>query len=101
MACLLFGVILPRRRECANPIVSLESGLGRDETQGCKQCRYSKISRHIIQLMLLAYIIAYLDHVNVGFARLQMPGDLDLVKRLMGFFWKPRPPSSWVLHADE
>ena len=29
---------------------------------------YSRVSRHIIPLLLLAYIVAYLDRVNVGFA---------------------------------
>jgi sugar phosphate permease len=33
---------------------------------------YKKVSRHIIPLMLAAYIDAYLDRVNVGFAKLQM-----------------------------
>jgi D-galactonate transporter len=33
---------------------------------------YLKISRRIVAPLLLAYIIAYLDRVNIGFAKLQM-----------------------------
>jgi sugar phosphate permease len=37
---------------------------------------YAKVTRRIVPLMVLGYIAAYLDRVNVGFAKLQMLGDL-------------------------
>jgi MFS family permease len=37
---------------------------------------YSRIARRIMPLLFIGYIIAYLDRVNVGFAKLQMIGDL-------------------------
>lgn len=45
---------------------------------------YAKVSRHIIPLMLLAYIVAYLDRINVGFAKLQMLGALGFSESIYG-----------------
>ena len=39
---------------------------------------YSKVDRRIIPFLFLCYILAYLDRVNVGFAKLQMAKDLSL-----------------------
>ena len=39
---------------------------------------YNKIAWRIMPIMFLGYIIAYLDRVNVGFAKLQMLGDLQI-----------------------
>ena len=43
-----------------------------------------KISPHIIPLMLFAYVIAYLDRVNIGFAKLQMLKDLGFRETIYG-----------------
>jgi len=39
---------------------------------------YSKVDRRLIPFLFLCYILAYLDRVNVGFAKLQMLQDLSL-----------------------
>jgi len=39
---------------------------------------YGKVDRRIIPFLFLCYILAYLDRVNVGFAKLQMAKDLGL-----------------------
>jgi len=39
---------------------------------------YAKVDRRIIPFLFLCYILAYLDRVNVGFAKLQMAKDLGL-----------------------
>ena len=39
---------------------------------------YSKVDRRLIPFLFLCYILAYLDRVNVGFAKLQMAKDLSL-----------------------
>lgn len=39
---------------------------------------YRKVGWRLIPLLFLCYIVAYLDRVNVGFAKLQMQGDLQL-----------------------
>ncbi len=39
---------------------------------------YARVDRRIIPFLFLCYILAYLDRVNVGFAKLQMAKDLSL-----------------------
>ncbi len=39
---------------------------------------YRKVDRRLIPFLFLCYILAYLDRVNVGFAKLQMAHDLGL-----------------------
>ncbi len=39
---------------------------------------FGKAARHLIPFLFLCYILAYLDRVNVGFAKLQMCSDLGL-----------------------
>jgi MFS family permease len=39
---------------------------------------YAKVDRHLIPFLFLCYVLAYLDRVNIGFAKLQMQGDLAL-----------------------
>jgi D-galactonate transporter len=45
---------------------------------------YAKVSRNILPLLLLGYIAAYLDRVNVGFAKLQMLDDLGFSQTVYG-----------------
>ena len=37
---------------------------------------FSKINWHILPLLLVAYVFAYIDRINVGFAQLQMKQEL-------------------------
>lgn len=39
---------------------------------------YAKVDRRLLPFLFLCYILAYLDRVNVGFAKLQMAKDLGL-----------------------
>ncbi|MCG2586828.1 MFS transporter [Massilia sp. TS11] len=39
---------------------------------------YAKLDRRLLPLLFFCYVAAYLDRVNVGFAKLQMMGDLGL-----------------------
>jgi sugar phosphate permease len=67
---------------------------------------YSKVTRRILPLMLLGYIAAYLDRVNVGFAKLQMLGDLHFSQAVYGFgagifflgYFLFEVPSNMILH---
>jgi len=45
---------------------------------------YRKISLRLMPLLFLAYIVAYLDRVNVGFAKLQMLSALNLTDAIYG-----------------
>ena len=37
---------------------------------------YAKVTWRILPFLLICYLVAYLDRVNVGFAKLQMSADL-------------------------
>ena len=42
---------------------------------------FAKVSRRLIPFLFLCYIVAFLDRVNVGFAKLQMASDLQVQRR--------------------
>ncbi|MGZ5794675.1 MAG: MFS transporter [Croceibacterium sp.] len=46
---------------------------------------YAKIARRILPLLFAGYFLAILDRVNVGFAKLQMAGELHLSDAVYGF----------------
>ena len=53
---------------------------------------YSRIAWRLMPILFIGYIVAYLDRVNVGFAKLQMIGDLKFSESVYGlgagiFFW--------------
>ncbi|MBV9081919.1 MAG: MFS transporter [Acidobacteriaceae bacterium] len=45
---------------------------------------YRRVTRRLIPFLFLCYIFAYLDRVNVGFAKLQMQGDLRMSDAVYG-----------------
>jgi len=67
---------------------------------------YRKVGWRLIPLLFLCYIVAYLDRVNVGFAKLQMQGDLRLSDAVYGLgagiffigYFLFEVPSNVVLH---
>src|SRR5215831_1920374 len=46
---------------------------------------YGTVTRRIMPLLFICYILAYLDRVNVGFAKLQMQQDLGMSESVYGF----------------
>ncbi|WP_454732157.1 MULTISPECIES: MFS transporter [Cupriavidus] len=67
---------------------------------------YRKVMLRILPLLLLCYVVAYLDRVNVGFAKLQMLDDLGMSDTVYAigasvFFWGYflfEMPSNLLLH---
>jgi D-galactonate transporter len=67
---------------------------------------YRKVGWRLIPLLFLCYIVAYLDRVNVGFAKLQMQGDLQFSEAVYGLgagiffigYFLFEVPSNVVLH---
>jgi len=55
-----------------------------EENSVANRCR-RRIMRRLLPYLFLLYIIAYLDRVNVGFAALQMRGDLKFGDDVIGF----------------
>jgi len=46
---------------------------------------YARILRRLLPLLFVGYFFAMVDRVNVGFAKLQMAGDLSLSDQVYGF----------------
>ncbi|WP_454875083.1 MFS transporter [Paraburkholderia xenovorans] len=46
---------------------------------------YRKVTLRIVPLLFLCYILAFMDRVNVGFAKLQMANDLGFSDAVYGF----------------
>jgi D-galactonate transporter len=67
---------------------------------------YTKIAWRIIPIFLVTYIVAYLDRVNVGFAKLQMMNDLKFTESVYGLgagmffigYFVFEIPSNLILH---
>ncbi|MGF6574951.1 MFS family permease [Paraburkholderia sp. GAS333] len=45
---------------------------------------YTKLTRRIVPFLFLAFVVAYIDRVNVSFAKLQMLSDLSLSETVYG-----------------
>ena len=67
---------------------------------------YSKVSWRLIPFLFLCYVFAYLDRVNVGFAKLQMLADLKFSETIYGLgagiffigYFLMEVPSNLALH---
>ena len=67
---------------------------------------YAKVTRRFLIFLGACYLIAYLDRVNVGFAKLHMLGDLNISEAAYGFgagiffigYFLFEVPSNLILH---
>ncbi|UIF86881.1 MFS transporter [Cupriavidus sp. UYPR2.512] len=67
---------------------------------------YRKVSWRLVPFLLLCYVVAYLDRVNVGFAKLQMLNDLQFSETIYGLgagiffigYFLFEVPSNVILH---
>ncbi len=50
-----------------------------------EEATYKKAASRLIPFLFLCYIVAFLDRVNVGFAKLQMASDLQFSDAIYGF----------------
>ena len=65
--------------------VSLTTPAGEGDGLAAETDRtYSKVFWRIVPLLMLCYVVAYLDRVNVGFAKLQMSQDLGFSETVFG-----------------
>ncbi|TDV14523.1 MFS transporter [Paraburkholderia caballeronis] len=73
---------------------------------GFEEATYRKVAWRLIPLLMLCYVVAYLDRVNVGFAKLQMSASLNLSDAVYGFgagiffigYFLFEVPSNVILH---
>ncbi len=67
---------------------------------------YRKVTSRLLPFLMLCYVVAYLDRVNVGFARLQMLSDLGFSETVYGLgagmffigYFTFEVPSNIILH---
>jgi D-galactonate transporter len=58
---------------------------GAGASSAFEEATYRKVAWRLSPLLLICYVVAYLDRVNVGFAKLQMAADLQLSDAVYGF----------------
>jgi MFS family permease len=71
-----------------------------------EEATYRKVTWRLAPFLMLCYVVAYLDRVNVGFAKLQMTTDLGLSDAVYGFgagifflgYFIFEVPSNVILH---
>ncbi len=88
----------------ASPIVG--DVLPQTDSTSFESRTYAKVSRRLIPFLMLCYLGAYLDRVNVGFAKLQMLNDLRFSETVYGMgagifflgYFLFEVPSNLVLH---
>ncbi|GJG93681.1 MFS transporter [Cupriavidus pauculus] len=73
---------------------------------GFEDATYRKVTWRLVPFLLLCYVVAYLDRVNVGFAKLQMLNDLQFSETIYGLgagiffigYFMFEVPSNVILH---
>jgi D-galactonate transporter len=73
---------------------------------GFEDATYRKVTWRLVPFLLLCYVVAYLDRVNVGFAKLQMLNDLQFSETIYGLgagiffigYFLFEVPSNVILH---
>lgn len=77
-----------------------------DDAQLFEARTYAKVTWRIVPFLMLCYLVAYLDRVNVGFAKLQMSADLHFSETVYGLgagiffiaYFLVEIPSNIILH---
>jgi MFS transporter, ACS family, tartrate transporter len=62
-----------------------DAAAGASDRSGIEQSTMRRVTRHLVPFLMFCYFINFLDRVNVGFAALQMNGDLKLNSAAFGF----------------
>jgi MFS family permease len=76
------------------------------DTSRDEAAAYRKVTWRLLPFLMLCYVAAYLDRVNIGFARLQMLGDLRFSETVYGLgagmffigYFMFEVPSNLILH---
>ncbi|MBN3811002.1 MFS transporter [Paraburkholderia sp. Ac-20347] len=87
----------------ANPLPHASAGA---PPSAFEEATYRKVAWRLTPLLMLCYVVAYLDRVNVGFAKLQMSAALSLSDAVYGFgagiffigYFLFEVPSNVILH---
>jgi D-galactonate transporter len=88
------------------PAIAADAMASRIDTTTFESRTYGKVVRRLIPFLMLCYLGAYLDRVNVGFAKLQMLNDLRFSETIYGLgagifflgYFLFEVPSNVILH---
>ncbi|HEX7685978.1 MAG TPA: MFS transporter [Trinickia sp.] len=89
-----------------NPVDPLAMPAAGAASSSFEEATYRKVSWRLLPLLLVCYLVAYLDRVNVGFAKLQMASALHLSDAVYGLgagifflgYFLFEIPSNLILH---
>lgn len=89
-----------------NPVDPLALSGAAASSSSVEEATYRKVSWRLLPLLLICYLVAYLDRVNVGFAKLQMASALHLSDAVYGLgagifflgYFLFEVPSNLILH---
>ncbi|MEY2824461.1 MAG: tartrate transporter TtuB, partial [Pseudomonadota bacterium] len=84
----------------------METTTSDSSQQAIEEALYRKVAWRLIPLLLACYVVAYLDRVNVGFAKLQMMDQLGFSDTIYGLgagmffigYFLFEVPSNIILH---
>lgn len=84
----------------------METTTSNSSQQAIEEALYRKVAWRLIPLLLACYVVAYLDRVNVGFAKLQMMDQLGFSDTIYGLgagmffigYFLFEVPSNIILH---
>jgi MFS family permease len=68
-----------------NPVLSSELPGAGSQPTAIEMSTMRRVTNRLVPFLMLCYFINFLDRVNVGFAALQMNGDLNLTAAAFGF----------------
>ncbi len=63
---------------------TLSKGAGMAQREQKEASTYAKVTARLLPFLFISYVAAYLDRVNVGFAKLQMLNDLQFSETVYG-----------------
>ena len=89
-----------------HPLNSTPSARQPANTEAFEKATYAKVTWRLLPFLLLCYVAAYLDRVNVGFAKLQMSADLHFSDAVYGLgagiffigYFLFEVPSNLIMH---
>src|SRR3984893_15911088 len=70
---------MPESTNVEIPVVS-----GPPPSRQVEDATYAKVTRRLVPFLMLCYVVAYLDRVNVGYAKLEMLSDLRFSETVFG-----------------
>lgn len=97
---------IPATNKLITGMPQLPDKVGASITRTSETALFRKISLRLLPFLLLLYVVAYLDRINIGFAKLQMNGELGFSDATYGLgagvffigYFLFEVPSNLILH---